>query len=172
MYLKKAMSGDITALNHLLDQYKDVAYTIAYRILRNREDTEDAVQDSFIRVFKYIRRFRNDSQFSTWLYRIVFNECMRIRKDNLQKPFTDVAEDGPVIDNTLDKMLETERKRIIREALDKLHPKESLILTLYYLEEKSIKEIHFITQLSKPNIRVILFRARKHLYIILQRRLR
>ena len=60
-------------------------------------------------------------------------------------------------------------KKIIREALDQLQPNECLVLTLYYLENKTVKEIHRITQLSRSNIKVILHRARKNLYGKLKR---
>ncbi|MFC1538139.1 RNA polymerase sigma factor [Candidatus Latescibacterota bacterium] len=174
IHLKKAVSGDVSALNHLLNQHKDIAFSIAFRILQNKDNAEDAVQDAFIRVFKYIRKFRNDSQFSTWLYRIVYNECMRVKKEYSQMHFSNVDGDDkvidyPVIDDALEKLVESDRKRIIREALDTLHPNESLVLTLFYLEDKTIKDIHIITQLSKSNIKVILFRARKNLNKILNR---
>lgn len=174
MILKKAKAGDAAALNQLLDQYKDIAFSIAFRILKNEDDAEDVVQDSFIRVFESIKKFRNESKFSTWLYRIVYNESIQKQKSNSKYSCSDVYEneeviDIQVIDDALQKMVDSERSKKIREALDQLHPQESLVLTLYYLEEKTIKEIHKITQLSKSNIKVILHRARKNLYGKLKR---
>ena len=177
LHIKKAKAGDISALNQLLDQYKDVAFSIAFRILKNKDDAEDVVQDAFIKVFESIKQFRNESKFSTWLYRIVYNESIRALKDNSHFIYSDVHEDDaivdyPMIDDALQNLVAVERKKIIREALDQLHANESLILTLYYLEEKNIREINKITQLSKSNIKVIMHRARKNLYIILKRMLK
>ncbi|MFC1561163.1 RNA polymerase sigma factor [Candidatus Latescibacterota bacterium] len=176
MHLKKAKTGDVSALNQLLVQYKDFAFSIAFRILKNEHDAEDVIQDSFIKVFKSIKQFRNESTFSTWLYRIVYNESIRVQKCKNQFLYLDIHEndaivDYPIIYDALQNLLANERKKVIRKALDQLHANESLILTLYYLEDKNIKEIHKITQLSKSNIKVILHRARKNLHTILKRML-
>jgi RNA polymerase sigma factor (sigma-70 family) len=177
LHIEKAKTGDVAALNQLLDQYKDVAFSIAFRILKNKDDAEDVVQDSFVKVFKSIKQFRNESRFSTWLYRIVYNESIRALKCDSHFIYSDVHEndavvDYPMIDDALQNLVTTERKKIIREALDQLHANESLVLTLFYLEEKNIREIHKITQLSKTNIKVIMHRARKNLYTILKRMLK
>ena len=172
--IKKAQTGDVSALNQLLVHYRDTAYSIAFRILRNEQDAEDVVQDSYVSVFKSIRKFRNESQFSTWLYRIVYNESIKTRKEYSQFLTSDVHDENvvleyPKIDNALQHLIADERKNIIRQAVDRLHPNESLILTLFYLEEKSIREIHRITGFTTSNIKVILHRARKNLYTALKR---
>lgn len=174
LHLKKAKAGDVSALNQLLVQYKDFAFSIAFRICKNEHDAEDVVQDSFIKVFKSIKQFRNESLFSTWLYRIVYNESIRVRKCKNQLIYSAINDNDEIvdyssIDGALQNILAVERKQIIRKALDQLHVNESLVLTLYYLNDKNIKEIHQITQLSKSNIKVILHRARKNLHTILKK---
>jgi len=176
LHLKKAKDGDIVALNQLLVQYKDFAFSIAFRICKNEQDAEDVVQDSFIKVFKSIKQFRNESTFSTWLYRIIYNESIRVRKYRNQLIYTNINDNDEIvnyscIDNALQNILAAERKQIIRKALDQLHVNESLVLTLYYLNDKNMKEIHQITQLSRSNIKVILHRARKKLHTILKKML-
>src|SRR3972149_8761393 len=74
--IKKAISGDSKALTILVDKYKDIAYNLALSIVKNREDAKDITQDSFLKVLENINRFRNDSKFSTWLYRIVYNQSV------------------------------------------------------------------------------------------------
>ena len=174
--VKKARNGDTVALNYLLERYRDVAFSIAYRILRDNDDAEDIVQESFIKVFQSIGKFRNESKFSTWLYRIVYNESLRGQKKDDRLVSIDTYEldeiiEYPGIENALKNLMENERKKIIITALDKIHPNESLILTLFYLEEKSIKEIQTITNFSKSNIKVMLHRGRNNLYGILNRML-
>ena len=79
--LNKAIAGDRVSLNYLVTRYKDIAYTLAYRIARNREDAEEVVQDSFMKAFKSLASFKKASKFSTWLTRIVVNQClMRLRQ--------------------------------------------------------------------------------------------
>ena len=66
----------------IVEQYSDLAYSVAFRMLRNAEDAEDAVQEAYISAFKALPKFKGQSKLSTWVYRIVVNAClMKIRKD-------------------------------------------------------------------------------------------
>lgn len=66
----------------IVEQYSDLAYSVAFRMLRNADDAEDAVQEAYISAFKALPNFKGQSKLSTWLYRIVVNAClMKIRKD-------------------------------------------------------------------------------------------
>lgn len=81
IWLKQSKSGDLASFERLIEKYQHVAYNIAYRMVGNEEDAKDITQEAFIKVFKSITSFREDSSFSTWLYRIVMNTC----KDELRK---------------------------------------------------------------------------------------
>jgi RNA polymerase sigma factor (sigma-70 family) len=72
----KIKDGDFSACRYIVDKYKSFVFNIALRILRNREDAEEVAQDSFIKAFKAIDTFRYQSKFSTWLYRITFNNAI------------------------------------------------------------------------------------------------
>ena len=78
--IKKAISGDSEALTKLIDKYKDIAYNLALSIVKNGDDAKDITQDSFLKVLENINRFRSDSKFSTWLYRIVYNQSIGFAK--------------------------------------------------------------------------------------------
>ena len=70
------------AFSQIVEEYSDFAYNVAYRMLRNVEDAEDAVQEAFISAYRSFGRFKGESKVSTWLYRIVVNAClMKIRKE-------------------------------------------------------------------------------------------
>ena len=75
-YLDKAIHGERTGLEYLVDAYKEMAYTIAIRIVSNSEDAEEVVQDSFLKAFKYLDQFKRASKFSTWLYRIIYTTAL------------------------------------------------------------------------------------------------
>ena len=84
--IKKAISGDSVALTKLVDKYKDIAYNLALSIVKNKEDAKDIAQDSFLRILENISRFRNDSNFSTWLYKIVYNQSIGfVKRENRTK---------------------------------------------------------------------------------------
>jgi len=73
--LQRVLQGDQKAFGEIVDRHKDRAMTLAMRILKNKQDAEEAVQDSFVRAYQALGRFEWRSSFSTWLYRIVFNVC-------------------------------------------------------------------------------------------------
>ena len=66
---------DQSAFDQLVERHSDRAFQLAYSILQNRQDAEEVVQDAFIRIYRSLSNFRGDSQFSTWMYRIVVNLC-------------------------------------------------------------------------------------------------
>ena len=79
-YISKVLEGDMQAFSYLVDKYKDMVFTLAFRILKNRENAEEVAQDSFVKVYQNLKKFKSKSKFSTWLYRIVYNTAIsRVR---------------------------------------------------------------------------------------------
>src|SRR5689334_10346638 len=78
---ERAKSGDVAAFEEIFDSYQRKVLLTAWRILGNREDARDAAQEVFLRVYKYLGRFRSDQDFAAWLYRIIVNVC----RDHAQK---------------------------------------------------------------------------------------
>jgi RNA polymerase sigma factor (sigma-70 family) len=167
--INRILEGDVPGYAVLVDRHKDMAYTIAFRILGKREDSEEVVQDAFVKAFQNLSSFRQDAKFSTWLYRIVYNTA--ISRKRIKSPEFRSIEDTPYADKGIepDEDSEKEQGRILEQALKKLPEEERTILTLFYLEESSVEEIHTITGLSKANIKIKLFRSRKKLQEIVKR---
>ncbi|MBO6606863.1 RNA polymerase sigma factor [Psychroserpens sp.] len=164
--------GDTNAFGQLVDRYKDLVYTLAIRMLKNREEAEEVSQDTFIKTYKSLDRFKGDSKFSTWIYRVAYNTCLdRIKKN--RKHLNDVAinevttHQVQTIDNALDKLEAEERKEAIKHCIDKLSSEDSFLLTLYYYEDLSLDEISEIVGMTSNAIKVKLFRCRKKLATIL-----
>jgi RNA polymerase sigma-70 factor (ECF subfamily) len=157
--IKKAISGDSEALTILIDKYKDIAYNLALSIVKNREDAKDITQDSFLKILENINRFRSDSKFSTWLYRIVYNQSIGfVKRENRTN-----SVDYSLLVETSDNYNQEDAIQDLYKAINKLEDTDRNIIMLFYLAEKSIKEIAQITGLSISNIKVILHRARKKL---------
>jgi RNA polymerase sigma-70 factor (ECF subfamily) len=164
--VKSAKSGDIQAFAAIVSNYKEMVFTIIMKIVQNREDAEDITQEVFIKVFKSLEKFKEESEFSTWLYRIAYNTTLsELRKKKL---FFTPFEDELISENKLftdDK--EAEEKEIklqyLEKSLKKLPPDEIFLVTLHYLDEKSIEEISKISNLSTSNVKVKLHRIRKKL---------
>ena len=170
--IQSILKGDTSAFSYFVDHYQDMAITIAYRICGNRQDAEDIVQNSFVKAFHSLPTFRTDSKFSTWFYRIVYNTAITtIRSAVFRTEYTDYkdVDSSEQSDwNILAQIDEKERSITLNKAMESLPAGESLILTLFYLEENSIKEIEEITGLNEGNIKVRLHRARKNLKSILE----
>ncbi|GAB3276631.1 RNA polymerase sigma factor [Larkinella harenae] len=165
VYIDRVKSGDLTAYAFLVDKYKNMAYTIALRILTDPYEAEDLAQESFVKAYLQISSFQNKSKFSTWLYTIVYRSAVSKLKISHRKF---LALDEQFLENetaTLptDPLITSEREQYVKEAIKKLPKLESLVITLFYFEENSVEEIEAITGLSKSNIKVKLFRARKTL---------
>lgn len=165
-YINRVLNGDTHAYSYIVDRYKDLAYTVALRIVKNSEEAEEIAQDAFIKAFKSLNKFKGDAKFSTWLYKIIYNSAIsHIRKykpeiSRLDTQFMDSIQYDEHL-NGLSKMQADEQRKYIDMALNLLQPEESFILSLFYLQENSIDEIAEITNLSKSNIKVKLHRSRK-----------
>ena len=168
-YINKVLDGQTQYFSYLVESYKDIVFSIALKVLKNREDAEEMAQESFIKAFKSLSSFKGKAKFSTWLYRITYNNCIsEVRKKKLNYVS---ADDVQLKDETeeinLDGIPEENRSKVIKAALEKLPESEYALTLLYYFEEKSIEEISSVTKMSESNVKVKLFRARKKLYTIL-----
>jgi RNA polymerase sigma-70 factor (ECF subfamily) len=176
-YIREILNGNPSKFSYFVSEYKNMAYSIAYRIVNNNEDAEEVVQDSFVRAYKSLHKFRQSSKFSTWFYRIVVNRALSIKSqikkeiaeiDINKVPETQLEE----IDNTYRNLTQTERVKFINCALKELQEEDRLLLTLYYLNENSVDEITEITNISADNVKMKLLRARKKLYMVLAKTLK
>ncbi|NRS90400.1 RNA polymerase sigma-70 factor (ECF subfamily) [Flavobacterium sp. 7E] len=172
-YITKIIAGDTKAFAVLVDRYKDLVFTLALRMLKNREEAEEVAQDTFIKVFKSINKFKGDSKFSTWIYRITYNSCLDVLKKYKQEykldPIDEYTERQLVtFENAFDALADKEQLQTIETCLQKLPEEDGFLLTLYYFEEQSIDEIAKIVGLTTNNVKVKLFRSRKKLAYLLK----
>ncbi len=168
-YIDAVLSGQAAAFAFLVDKHKSQAFNVAFRMLKSREDAEEVTQDSFLKVYHALREFRKDSKFSTWLFRIVYNNAIsKMRKKKLpvysrDDENFDWMEPADTV-RELEKLHGQEQKKYVNQALEKLPGDDASIVSLFYLNDCSIDEISEITGLGQSNIKVKLFRARKRLY--------
>ncbi|QMU31172.1 RNA polymerase sigma factor [Adhaeribacter radiodurans] len=172
-YVQQVLCGNTAGYTVLVEKYKHLATTLAFKITGNKQDAEEVAQDAFVKAFRALPGFRSESKFSTWLYRIVYNSA--ISKTRRKISFAVSLEDADLTETELEQVglqmlnLQTaEQSKYIDLALSQLPAHENLLLTLFYLHEKSVEEIKEITGLSKANIKVKLFRGRQKMYLYLQ----
>ncbi|TAJ14367.1 sigma-70 family RNA polymerase sigma factor [Marinilabiliaceae bacterium JC017] len=167
--IKKVRQGEVTAYAQLIDKYQNMVYSLAYNIVKHKEDAEEIAQDAFFKAYRSLDKFKGDSEFSTWLYRIVHNTA--ISKLRVRKPAASDLDSKDVLQyemhNTeanLNRLEVKERKLILKKALNRLKEDVSFLMIMYYYKELSIEEIATQTGLSASNVKVKIHRGRKHLY--------
>lgn len=171
--IDRILSGDSAAFGELVDRYQNFVFTIAIRMLKVTEEAEEVAQDSFIKAFDSLSTFRGEAKFSTWLYRIVYHKALdRIKKNRRERTYEIIEEitDDSLdhIENGLEFMLTEERSAVINKCIRMLPEDEAAIISLYYFEEQSVKEIAQVTSLTEDNIKIKLYRSRKKLFTLLE----
>ncbi len=164
LFVEKVLSGNTSAFAYFVETYQGMAINIAYRICENMQDAEDVVQESFVKAYKNLHTFRLESKFSTWFYRIVFNTAVTHTKSKMwliSDQVESVAENEFSEFDTAKQIENIETSEIVSVMLNKMPNAYGLLLSLFYLEDNSVKEIAKITGLNDSNVKVMLFRARK-----------
>jgi RNA polymerase sigma-70 factor, ECF subfamily len=165
--VQRARQGDRDAFGLLVVRHQDRIYTAVLRFCGDAEDARDIVQRAFINAWRRLDSFKGDSAFSTWMYRIAFNESVSFRREGGRK--RGVSLDGakavePADDRGPgDRMESVEAQGKVQEALNRLDPEERKILILKELEDRSYDEIAEILEVPKGTVRSRLFRARESL---------
>lgn len=164
-YLRLIKEGNTNAFVYIVRRYQRMVFTIVSKIVTNTEDAEDITQEVFIKIYQSLPKFRGDSEFSTWLYRIAYNTAItEVRKSKKEfLSFDDMAEKIPdaEISDDWDELHKTERLEYLDVVLKMLNPEDALLITLFYLNNHSVQEISTICNLSQPNVKVKLHRIRK-----------
>jgi RNA polymerase sigma factor (sigma-70 family) len=172
-YIERVINGDVSAYSSLVEKHKNLVFSIAVKILNNREDAEEIAQDTFLKAYASLRSFEKKSKFSTWLYRIAYNGAISKKR---KKKMDAVEIDDHImfnystdeISSNVHQIHESEQIQLIDKALKNLPEDDNLLITLFYKSEHSIEDISYITGLTQSNVKVKLHRIRKKLYESIQ----
>lgn len=172
--IKKALAGEQRAFTKILNRYRSPIYNLIFKMVHNKEETEDLVQEAFVKAFSSLATFNDDYAFSTWLYKIAINNCIdHFRKKKL-KTFS--------IDNPIDThngiirrefsdtsflpdhpLLSEEKNKLIEDAIASLPEKYRISIVLRHSEDKSYEEISQILNIPLGTVKARIFRAREML---------
>ncbi len=175
--VEKIRGGAKQSFTHLVQRYKDKGMTLAVRMLKNRQEAEEALQDAFVRAYNGLSKFEGKSAFGTWFYRILYNVCLtKLEKKNEEFQLVDFDDedgfdctDGRTTASFAAQFETRDLAEHVKRVMDALPKKYSTILSLFYLQERSHEEICEITQLPVGTIKTHLFRARMLLYERIQK---
>ncbi|RKD28000.1 RNA polymerase sigma-70 factor, ECF subfamily [Caminicella sporogenes DSM 14501] len=178
--IEKSKKGDVESFEKLIEKYQVIAFNIAYRLIGNVEDAKDVTQEALIKVYKFLKNFKGESSFSTWLYKIVMNTCLdMIRKNNkihtisLDKPIEnkngnynfELSDNKNVLD---EKIEQDEKIKIIQRAIKKLPEKYRVVLVLRDLQDFSYSDISDIINCPVGTVKSRINRGRMQLKEILK----
>jgi len=155
--------ADMLAYRELVDRHLDRSVRVAERMLGNRQDAEDIVQEVCLKVWKEAPRWRPQAKFSTWLYRVLVNACIDWRRKVV--PFVDTdmdgIEDGRCGDD--ERLIEQEDSRRVRDALQTLPARQRAAVVLSYYEELTNQQAADVLGLTLGAFQQLLFRAKQKL---------
>jgi RNA polymerase sigma-70 factor (ECF subfamily) len=178
--IQRILGGEKRAYAELVNRHKDKALTLAMKMLKNREDAEEALQDAFVRVFKALPRFEWKSSFSTWFYRIVYNVCASELGRRGEEQYVSIPEDAdetdavesvsrePLPDIALES---SELSTIVLEEIEKLPRAYGPTMMLFFVQEMTYDEIMEATGIPLGTVKARLFRARIMLRDAVSRRI-
>ena len=151
----------------IIDRYKDKAFSLVRRMLKNEMDAEEVLQDCFIKAYDSIKTFRQESKFSTWFYRIVYNTTLTRLSSTKRKIESQMTSVDEHFDLESDYDFKTSEKKdmvqFIKDMIEKLPQNYSLVLTLHYFNDMSCEEISETINTSVSNVKVMLHRSRNAL---------
>ena len=171
--VKKSQLGDKSAFEELVKRHQDLVFSLSFKLTGNRELANDVAQEAFIRAWKAIEKFRGDSTFGTWIYRITVNTAWTQRK-KAKKHYSLNIEDTQepvVIDEKKDPELvaiNSDLSVVLRKALNQIPLEQRIIVELKNIEGRSHKEIADYLDISVTAAKVRLHRAHQKLRNILE----
>ena len=171
--VRKSQFGDKAAFEQLVIRHQELVFSLAYKLTGNREMANDVAQEAFIRAWTAIEKFRGDSTFSTWIYRITVNTAWTLRKKAKKHNTLNIDDtyEPIVIDEKKDPELvaiNSDLSSVLINALDKIPIEQRIIVELKNIEGRSHKEIADYLDISVTAAKVRLHRAHQKLRQILE----
>lgn len=166
--INQVLTGNTSAFEALVRRHQHHVFNMVYRIIQDREESEEVAQDIFVKVYHSLSGYKKASTFSTWLYRITYNAAISHHRKKKIITFP-IQEELPEETSNIEFFNDFEdvtalRQQYLPQALEQLNGELQLLISMYYQQDMSITEISEITDISKSNVKIKLYRARKCLY--------
>lgn len=171
----QAKHGDVAAFEQLVTKYDRKVYNLAYRMCADREDAADLAQEGLVRAYRSIGRFREQAQFSTWLYRIVVNVCLDHQRSRKRHPTVSLDEPLPGEDGDIPRQLtadspnpeaayeQRETQAEVQRAISRLPEDQRVVIVMRDIQDLSYEEIAGVLDVALGTVKSRLNRARQAL---------
>jgi RNA polymerase sigma factor, sigma-70 family len=148
----------------LVNRYKNRAFSLLKRMLKNEQEAEEVLQDCFLKAFQSLEGFRAESKFSTWFYRITYNTALTrlaSKKRTIENSMISIEDEINLAGSFCGSKVEEENfSEFLADIVDQLPAKFAAVITMFYLSGMSCDEISVITNNSVANVKVMLHRSR------------
>jgi len=175
--IRLAQTGDQEAFGALVERHQRYVYNLALRVVGNQQDAEDLVQEALVRAWVAIANFRLESQFRTWLFRIVtnlfYNRLPSLRRELFELDvdcLADIPDDNSPDLNPASGIEAEETRAYLHEQIDRLPESQRLLVMLRYQQGLSYEDIARVVSLPLGTVKTGLFRAKERLRKLLQAR--
>lgn len=170
--IDNSISGDEDAFGILMGRYENSLYGLIFKMVRNHEETQDLVQEAFIKSYKALESFNKQYSFSTWLFKIASNNCIdHLRKRRLKTTSIDApipTEDGSLSQDLPDNSYSPEKDSLrnelfssVNSIIDELPEKYKVVINLRHKEDQSYEEIAMALDIPIGTVKARIFRARE-----------
>jgi len=157
--IEACQRGDREAFDRLVERYQRDIYRLCYRYVNNHHDASDLAQEAFLKAYRAIGRFRGDSAFSTWLYRIAVNTCLNFRSSR-RLPSEPLEDDVPdATRGVADRIEQDELSQQVREAVGRLPEKQRATLILKIYHDLTHEQVAAIMGSTVGTVKANLFHA-------------
>lgn len=162
--VKKGNSADFSIL---VDRYKNKAFSLLKRMLKNEFEAEEILQDCFLKAYNSLSAFKRESKFSTWFYKIVYNTALTRLASKKRKLENEMSSLDDHFDLEYKSDFKDSEKQeisvLLKELIEKLPENHAAVISMFYLDEMSCEEIGIVMNLSVANVKVMLHRSRNSL---------
>jgi RNA polymerase sigma factor (sigma-70 family) len=159
--------GNDSDYSIIVNRYKNKAFSMLKRMLKNEFESEEVLQDCFLKVYNSLNTFKGEAKFSTWFYRIVYNTALTRLSSQKRKTETEMTsvEDHFNLESEYrsDEIEKKDVNQLIHDTISKLPERYSAVITMFYLNEMRIEEISEVMGISVSNVKVMLHRSRNSL---------
>jgi len=176
IHIRLVLSGNKDAFRHIINKYKDSIYNLLFKMTGNKHDAEDLSQETFIKVYQNLNKYKENYNVKNWIFTIASNLCKnKIKRDKIIRFIPILKRKSNVrdeeeqnlpdksINNPEEILIEKEERQKLLRVIEILPEKYKIVFLLRYIEEFSYNEIVEITGLPKGTVETYLFRAKQYL---------